>query len=154
MATLLSTQLTNDAASPPVRGEFNRNGSALRYLLGTYTEPATQVMATGDVIQMVKVPKGAIVNQHLSYIEWEDMGGTITVDVGDGGDDDRYCSALVMGTASATTVITFEEAKGIAVYGVEHEYTAEDTIDLTCDTVTTPTASVSIKMHVFFTMNG
>ena len=154
MATLYSTQITNDRAAPPVRGEFNRNGSALRYVLGTYTEPATQVMTTGDVIQMVKVPKGAIVNQHLSYIEWEDMGGTITVDVGDGADDDRYCSALAMGTASTTTVTTFEEAKGAAVYGVEYEYTAADTIDLTCDTVTTPTASVTIKMHVFYTMNG
>lgn len=152
MATLYSSQITNDRAAPPVRGEFNRNGSALRYKLGTYV--FTNAETAADVVQMVKIPKGAIVNQHLSYIEWEDMGGTITVDVGDGGDDDRYCSALAMGTASATTVITFEEAKGVAAYGAEYEYAADDTIDLTLDAATTPTADKTIKMHVFYTMNG
>ncbi len=154
MAILKSTQLTNDAASPPVRGDFNVNGSALRYKFGIYTEPATAVVVINDVIQMVRVPKGAIVNQHLSYIEWEDTGGTMTVEVGDGDDPDRYCSALAMGTASGTTVITFEEAKGIAVYTAHHEYTAEDTIDLTMTAATTPTVSKTIVMHVFYTMNG
>lgn len=152
MATLYSSQITNDRAAPPVRGEFNRNGSALRYKLGTYVFTGNE--AAADVVQMVKVPKGAIVNQHLSYIEWEDMGGTITVDVGDGADDDRYCSALAMGTASATTVTTFEEAKGAAAYGAEYEYTADDTVDLTLDASTTPTASQTLKMHVFYTTNG
>lgn len=152
MATLLSTQLTNDAASPPVRGEFNRNGSALRYKLGTYALSGSE--AAADVVQMVKVPKGAIINQRLSYIEWEDLGTTVTFDVGDGDDDDRYCSAVVGGTASATTVTTFEEARGVAVYTAVKEYTVEDTIDLTLDTVSTPTAGQIVEMHVFYTMNG
>jgi len=152
MATLLSTQLTNDAASPPVRGEFNRNGSALRCKIGTYTLAGTE--ATGDVVQMVSLPKGAIVDQHLSYLKWEDLGGTVTVEVGDGVDPNRYCSALAMGTASTTSTTTFEEALGAGTYGVEYEYTTADTVDLTLTTVTTGGTSLSVKMYVFYTMNG
>ena len=161
MSTLKSTQLTNDAASPPVRGEFNRNGSALRYALGTWTITAAQVTseealtAGNSIVQMVKVPKGAIVNKHLSYIEWEDLGTTFTFDVGDGDDQDRYCAALVGGTASTGGVTTFEEATGAGVFIAEYEYTAEDTIDLkNTATVDTITAGQILKMHVFYTMNG
>ena len=161
MSTLLSTQLTNDAASPPVRGEFNRNGSALRYKLGTWTITAAQVtseeaLTAGNmIVQMVKVPKGAIVNKHLSYIEWEDLGTTVTFDVGDGDDQDRYCAALVGGTASTGGVTTFEEATGVGVFIAEYEYTAEDTIDLkNTATIDTLVAGQILKMHVFYTVNG
>jgi hypothetical protein len=152
MATLYSSQITNDRAAPPVRGEFNRNGSALRCRIGTYVFSGSE--AAGDVVQMVNVPKGAIVDIALSYIKWEDMGGTITVDVGDGDDDDRYCSALAMGTASTSSTTTFEESVGAGVYKAEYEYTAADTIDLTLDAATTPTADQTLKMFVFYTMNG
>lgn len=161
MSTLKSTQLTNDAASPPVRGEFNRNGSALRYKLGTWTITAAQVtsestLVAGEmIVQMVKVPKGAIVNKYLSYIEWEDLGTTVTFDVGDGDDQDRYCSGLVGGTASTGGVNTFEEAVGAGVFADEYEYTAEDTIDLVnTATIDTLVAGQVLKMHVFYTMNG
>lgn len=161
MSTLKSTQITNDEASPPVRGEFNRNGSALRYKLGTWTVTAAQVTSEEGVtagnmtVQMVKVPKGAIVNEHLSYLEWEDLGTTVTFDVGDGDDQDRYMAAIVGGTASVTTVQTFEEAKGVAAFRAEHEYTAEDTIDLVnTATISTLVAAQVLKMHVFYTMNG
>lgn len=161
MSTLKSTQLTNDAASPPVRGEFNRNGSAMRYKLGTWTVTAAQVtseegLAAGSmVVQMVELPKGAIVNKHLSYIEWEDLGTTVTFDVGDDLDQDRYCAALVGGTASTGGVTTFEEATGVGVFIAEFEYPAVNTIDLT-NTVTIDTlvAGQVLKMHVFYSMNG
>lgn len=152
MATLKSTQLTNDAASPPVRGEFNRNGSAVRFKLGTYVLTGSEL--TGDVVQMVSLPKGAIVDIYLSYIKWEDLGGTVTVEVGDGDDPDRYCSALAMGTASTTLTTTFEESVAVGTYKAEHEYTANDTIDLTLTTVTTGGTALSVKMFVFYTMNG
>ena len=152
MATLYSTQITNDDASPPVRGEFNRNGSALRCKIGTYDASGSESAA--DVIQVVKVPKGAIVNSHLSYLIWEDFGTTVTADVGDGGDDDRYCSALALGTASTSSVTTFQEAAGAGVYAAEYEYTAADTIDITLDAVSSPTAGQTLKMFVFYTQNG
>jgi len=161
MSTLTSTQLTNDAASPPVRGEFNRNGSALRYKLGTWTITAAQVtsentlVAGSMIVQMVKMPKGAIVNTVLSYIEWEDLGTTVTFDVGDSGTQDRYCAGLVGGTASTGGVTTFEETGGPGVFIAEHEYTAEDTIDLVnTATIDTLVAGQVLKMHVFYTMNG
>ncbi len=152
MATLYSTQITNDMANPPVRGEFNRNGSALRCKLGKYTLSGSE--ASGDVLQMVTIPKGAIVNRHLSYMEWEDPGTTFTVELGDGVDADRYASTWDIKAASATTVVTLEEAVGVAVYHEEYEYTAEDTIDLTLTSVGTPTAGQDINLFIVYTMNG
>ncbi|KKM71363.1 hypothetical protein LCGC14_1431370 [marine sediment metagenome] len=161
MSTLLSTQLTNDAASPPVRGDFNKNGSALRYKLGTWTITAAQVtseeaLTAGNMtVQMVKVPKGTIINPVLSYLEWEDLGTTVTFDVGDGDNQDRYCSGIVGGTASTGGVTTFEEAGGAGVFIAERVYTAEDTIDLVnTATIDTLVADQVLKMHVFYTVNG
>ena len=161
MSTLTSDQIVNDDASPPVRGEFNRNGSALRYKLGTWTITAAQVTseegltAGNTTVQMVKLPKGSIVNVYLSYLEWENLGTTFTFDVGDGDDQDRYCTGIVGGTASTGGVTTFEEAGGAGVFIAEHEYTAADTIDLvTTATVSTITAAQIVKMHVFYTVNG
>jgi len=152
MATLYSDQITNDRAAPPVRGEFNRNGSPFRIAYATYTMTGNEVAA--DVVQMVKVGAGDIVHQHLSHIEWTDCGGTITADVGDGDDDDRYCSALALGTASGTTVTTFEEAAGVAVGHALKEYTAADTIDITFDVATTPNTTGVIYMVVVITRNS
>ena len=161
MSTLYSTQITNDNASPPIRGDFNKNGAALRYKLGTWTVTAAQVTseegvtAGNMIVQMVSLPKGAIVNKVLSYIEWEDMGTTVTFDVGDGVTQDRYCAALVGGTASTGGVTTFEETGGAGVYVAEYEYTAADTIDLVnTATISTLVAAQVLKMHVFYTMNG
>ncbi len=94
MATLYSDQITNDRATPPVRGEFNRNGSALRVKYATYTMSGSE--AAADVLQMIKLPKGSILWPHMSYIWWTDCGGTVTVDVGDGNNDDKYCEALAI----------------------------------------------------------
>ncbi len=161
MSTLKSAQITNDEASPPVRGEFNRNGSGLRYKLGTWTITAAQVTSEEGVtagnmtVEMVKVPKGSIVNVALSYLEWEDLGTTVTFDVGDGDDQDRYCSGIVGGTASTGGVTTFEEAGGAGVFIAEKEYTAADTIDLVnTATISTLTAAQVLKMHVFYSVNG
>jgi len=161
MSTIKSDQLANDAASPPVRGEFNRNGSALRYKLATWTVTAAQVTseegatAGNMTVQLATMPKGAIVNKALSHVEWEDLGTTVTFDIGDGDDQDRYCSALVGGTASTGGVNTFEERVGPGVYEAEHEYTAEDTIDIVnTATISTLVAGRILKAHIFYTMNG
>lgn len=161
MSTLKSDQLTNDAASPPVRGEFNRNGSALRYKLGVWTITAAQVTseegvtAGNMIVQMVNLPKGAIVNRVLSHIDWQALGTTVTFDVGDGDDQDRYAAALVGGTASTSSVTTFQEGDGAGVYILPHEYTAADTIDLVnTATISTLVAAKIVQMHVFYTMNG
>jgi hypothetical protein len=105
---------------------------------------------------MVNIPFGAIVIRELSTIQWEDMGGTITVDVGDGDDDDRYCQSLVMGTANAARV-TFEETLGVGVpyvHNVTGTSTTLNTIDLTLDTVTAPTATQIITMEVVYVTGG
>ncbi len=153
MPTYLSDVLTNKAASPPVMAEFNRVGGRLKVSYATYTMGSDTTEVAADVVQMVLMPKGSILWPDLSYIWWTDCGGTITVDVGDGTNDDKYCSALAMGAAS-TALTKLDEAATMDVTSLAHEYTAEDTIDLTFDTVTTPNATGIIYMRVVYTQNG
>lgn len=80
-------------------------------------------LAQNDIIQMVKVPAGAIVTD-VTLITG-DLGTSITADVGDGDTEDLYISAGDVATAAA--VIHMESA-GLA--GVPKVYSAADTIDV------------------------
>ncbi len=151
MATFYSNKITNDRAAPPVRDDFNKTGSAVRIATATYTLTTSEVAT--DVIHMVKIPKGAIVQRDLSSLLWSDLATTTcTFDVGDLDDDDRYCASLVGATASAART-TFEEATGIGIAQADNEYTSEATIVVTLDTVDTLLAG-TIYLKVFYTMNG
>ncbi len=153
-ATLRSDQVTNSNAVPPTMNPTNIEGGAVRRSRGTYTFTGSE--AAADVIEMVNIPYGAIIIRELSTIQWEDMGVTITVDVGDGDDDDRYCSALVMGTANAARV-TFEEAVGLGVpyiHNVTGTSTTLNTVDLTLDAATAPTSTQRISMEVVYVTGG
>jgi len=78
-------------------------------------------LAQNDIVQMVKVPIGAIVTDVLL------ITGAITgctIDVGDGDTEDLYISAVSVNTAAISAM----ESVGLA--GVPKVYTAEDTIDV------------------------
>ncbi len=151
MTIWYSDQITNRQASPPVMNEFNRVGGRVKFAYGRYAMGGSELIT--EVIQMVVIPKGAIVMRNLSHVAWTDLGGTMTIDVGDGDDDDRYCSGLTGGSDSAA-LTTFEEAIGAGLDYIPYEYTAEDTIDVLFDAATTPNATGIIYMHVFYTQNG
>lgn len=151
MTIFYSNKMTNDRAAPPVRDDFNKTGGCVRIATATYTLLTTEVAA--DVIHMVKIPAGAIVQRDLSTILWSDLATTTcTFDVGDLDDDDRYCSALVGATASAART-SFEEAGTIGTAQADNEYSSEATIVVTLDTVDTLLAG-TIYLKVFYTMNG
>jgi len=152
MATLYSDQRTNDVASPPVRGEFALNGSSVRVMYATYTMLGTETAL--DVIQMVSIPKGARVWREYSNLKHTACASTVTLDVGDGGDADRYIDGLDASGASGTTLDTFEGKVGVAVNYTPYEYTTADTIDVTLATLTTPNATGVIQLTVLYTMNG
>lgn len=101
-------------------------------------------LAQNDIIQMVKVPIGAIVTDVtlLTGI----LGSGVTADVGDGNTEDLYISAADVAAAS----ITHMESLGLA--GIPYTYSAADTIDVKLEGAN-PADDVAIALIVGY-ING
>jgi hypothetical protein len=109
-----------------------------------YTGTAT--LAAGDIIQMVKVPKGAIVHDMVistNILNAASTGSAAILTVGDGVDPNRYHDQI---SASALAVLVqgFDTTLG-ANHG--YEYTAADTVDIVLEDL--PGSSVSTAAPVF-----
>ena len=99
---------------------------------------AAAALSAGDVIQLAKLPHGAIFDSMLLV---RTGAGQFTCSIGDGGDVDRYA-------VSATLVVNTVIGEANLLYtGVGHQYNVSDdateqfdTIDLTVTTVTTAVA--------------
>ncbi len=152
MAIFKSVQITNDEKKPPIRGDFNKNGGALRLVVAQYRMTGNEV--TDDVVQMANVSDGNLIHQHNSYLHWTSCGTTITANVGDGDDPNRYCQALGLETESVTEITRFDQRVGHGKHHELHEYTGPDTIDITLTNVDTPNTTGLIQMWVYHTRNG
>lgn len=102
-------------------------GVAPRYQeKGVFCDVATYEFAgeaAGSIIQLVKVAPNVTVLD--GYIIYDDLG-TLTVDVGDGDDADRYIDGADVGAAAGLS--RFALGAGGLVF--PRKYTAEDTVDL------------------------
>lgn len=134
MATFTAT-----AAQANAPALMNVNGTITRVVHYTCTASAS----AGDVIQMVKVPSGAIVSRVA--IANSASAGVITVNVGDGNDVSAYAAAVVLsGSAITTTAMPYR--------GLGRSYSAEDTIDIVVTAISTPAAETKFTLAVDYTM--
>lgn len=115
--------------------------------VGSYTIPATDGPGIGDKVEMVRVPKGAII---LDVVVSCPVAGTatMTIDVGDDALVDRFVDGIV---ASAAFVSSLSADGDDANSGVGYEYTTDDTIDMTFLTAA-PTATHVYTMVVTYVM--
>lgn len=135
MATYSSSAVT---AAGPIRRDIN--GLTSR----TVSFTTTATIATGDVFEMVPVPKGATVIDFLVSARTS-PGTTVPLNVGDGGSTARYLSAAAWG--GSTSVF-----RPLAGATRQYTYTADDTIDLVLGTVSAgASAGVVIDMTVVYT---
>lgn len=104
----------------------------------------TNLLAS-DILEMVKVPAGATI-QEIVLSTTASLGATSTVEIGDGGDTDRFFAAANFGNGAAGLV-----RLGVAA-GHGYKYTAEDTIDVKIATNATPATGAVVTMTVFYTM--
>ena len=137
MATFTASSCQTNASgfflAPP---KYNEKGVQAR--TAQYTFTAAQ--SAGDVIQMVPVPKGAVIHE-LNVVA--NMGGAaITVTGGDGGSAARYGSMSVQGALVARCTA-----------GIGYSYSADDTIDLTVSTVTSASAAGSVRLTVLYSFD-
>lgn len=102
----------------------------------------TSSNSAGDVIQMVKVPKGAT----PVYVSLTGAGtGVGSVNVGDGVSAARYISAYLNSAASAMTVINTNYTP--------YTYSVDDTIDVTVSAVSIGTVAGAFVMTAVFAMD-
>lgn len=124
-----------------------RCGIGVTSVSGEYSIAAALVI--NDVIQMVKIPKGAtILDMVLAADDLDtNVSPAITLDVGDGTTADRFIAAS-----------TIAQGGGVArlgqVDGVQFTYTADDTIDVKVKAAPgTGATEGHIRLTVLYTMD-
>ena len=135
MATFTAT-----AAQSTAPAFYNVNGTVTRVV--TFSQTAS--FSAGDVIQMVKVPSGAIISRVSVACSFS--AGVATVNVGDGNDVSAYAASVVLsGSAITVTAMPYR--------GLGRSYSAEDTIDIQIAAISTPPADAKLTLAVSYT-NG
>jgi hypothetical protein len=138
MATRQSDKVT-DAGTQPKGLRVGLVAASAIYSVG-----AGRSQSAGDVIQMVRVPKGA----SLVYFQLSGGSGDALVTVGDGVDDDRYMTAVTMGSTSSV-IRTLNVHAG----NVPYVYSTDDTIDIAVSTVSVGTITGGYHMRCIFSMD-
>ena len=118
------------AASTHAKGRATAAFEALQHCSGgnlicqIVHHSVTADLSANDVIQMIKVPNGAVVTGG-----WITMDSTnaFTYEVGDGADTNRFVTSSSV--SGSQTNKNFVRDLSSAIAGVGHAYTADDTID-------------------------
>lgn len=133
--------------SPAVgKGVQTRTSLGTNTVIGKYELGAA--LAANDVIEMVKIPAGATIDEIILEATDLDTGGTpaIILDVGDGDDADRFIDGSVVGKTG-----------GVDRLGANlgYKYTETDTIDVKVATgPATGAATGTITLCVQYHMEG
>lgn len=136
MASTFTTAAT--ASTVPPRSP---SAAGLTAVKATYT--AATALVVNDVIQMVKVPLGAVIYRVELAVDDLDTGAAIVLAVGDGVVADRYITGSTIGQAGG--VVTTNN-----VAGAGYTYTADDTIDVKVTTAPAGGGTGVIRLSVLF----
>lgn len=136
MATFTAT-----AAQSTVPAIYNVGGTISRTVNYTFTVSAS----AGDVIQMCKIPNGAVVNSVALAVSYS--AGVTTVNIGDGNDVSAYGASVVLsGSVVALTSMPYR--------GLGRSYSAEDTIDIQIASISTPPGDGKLTLSINYTMQN
>ena len=135
MATRQSTRIATAGTQP--------KGLRVGLVAVTGTYSVSAALSAGDIIQMVKVPKGA----NLVYMSLFGGSGDALVTVGDTVSTARYLSSVTMGSNSSTI-------RTINTYSAPYVYSVDSTIDITVGTVSVGTITGGFGMTCLFSMDA
>lgn len=137
MATLTAT-----AAQSTVPAKYAVNGAISRVV----SYAATAALSAGDIVQMARVPKGAVM-QGVSYA-WSLSAGAVTAIIGDGDNKSAYAAATVFSAAA----IAVADSSVFAGFG--RTYTVEDTVDVEVTAVSAAPGTAKLKMRLIYTLDN
>lgn len=118
----------------------------------TETYEAAVALVIDDIIQMVKVPKGATVLDIILSVDDLDSGANLVLDVGDGSDDDRFILGTTIGQGGGTVRLGQGITGAAAASPAGYTYADADTIDVHVDTAPAGGGTGTITMTVIYTM--
>ena len=136
MATLTATAAA--AIAPAINNVTGTLKRIVRYA-------ATAALSAGDIIQMVRVPVGAVVTNVAFGASMS--AGAVTVIVGDGNNTSAYAAASVLsGSGVFVTSMPY--------VGFGRSYSAEDTIDMQVTAVSAAPGTADIFLTVEYTLQN
>ena len=149
MASVKGANLTNMDATPMVKVSSEEAGGKLRVFHDTYEASS---LASGSDITIARLPKDATV--HDVILKTDALGGSVTLIVGDSGDDNRFIDAVgtwnVAGQSQSMLAGSSTGAPVSAVTGLGHRYTSETDIIITTGGAT---INNTIFLWVFYTVD-
>lgn len=149
----MATVVADKAAATVTEREVH---AGVTSVVSSWTVPATgDGTAAGDVIQMVKVPKGAVIlTVDLACTDLDTGGPTGSMDVGDGGDVDRFIDGTTIMQAGGIARL----GSGVAAADIDgalgYTYTADDTIDVLVVAAATTKAAGVLVLAVTYALEA
>lgn len=130
MASVKGANITNMDATPIVKVDSENAGGKMRVFHDTFEASS---LASGSDITIARIPKDATI--HDVVLKCDALGSSVTLKVGDSGDDDRYIGATgTWNAAGQTQSMQAGSSTGApiaAVTGLGHRTTAETDILIT-----------------------
>lgn len=128
----------------------SRTGARVLYAYPVYTLAGTE--AANDVIKLFDLPAGAEIVPELSSVTCSaDPGTTLTLNVGDAADTDRYAAGIVL---SAGGQVAFTNTAIPAAVGTKYLPTAETEISAIVASANTLTAAVKLCFAIAYRILG
>lgn len=112
-------------------------------VLTACAEYEASALAANDVIQLVRLPKGAVVKEVV--MDFDDLGTGTSADIGDSDDADRYIDGADTATAAGTARLN-------AIAGRNYRIGTNDGDDVLTLTNLGGSATGTIKVTVFYAM--
>lgn len=116
------------------------------------TYEASVALVINDIIQMVKVPKGATVTDLDLSVDDLDTGAALTLSVGDGTTADRFIKTSTIGQAGGTVSLGSGNTGAAAADALAYQYTDDDTIDVKVIAAPAGGGTGTIRLAVGYTM--
>ena len=118
----------------------------------TATFSPSVALAAADLVEFVSVPSGAVIIETILSTNG-DIGSTLTADLGDGGDVDRFIDGANLANSTGS-IDRIGNVVGSAATGPGYTYTEDDNIDLTIVTAAGGTTDATITLSVIYLVGG
>lgn len=144
MAILYIDGLEAATQSTAKRMDARKFDAVTRSILVEYTLTGNEDAA--DVIRIAKLPKGAVVLPKESFVNVvTNPGTTLTLDIGDAGDDDRYADGINVASVGHVAFGT-----GGAAHANLHTLSGESWITATLATAATLNAGGKLQFFIAY----
>ena len=153
MSNFKSDLITKGEAALLAQSDGVRDGDDLAgvLLIATAIVTLAGTEAANDTIQLVDLPAGAVVVPQLSHVTGADPGTTLTLDIGDAGDTDRYADGIVL---SAGGQVAFCSATLPAAVAAPYRLTGATRIYATVASAASLTAAVKLVVTIAYRVKG